>query len=378
MRKPILQTAAVLTCCLLLLCSTPALADTAFIISNSFDIYCSNPVGQGETFRVWADIDGQAAYPYKVNFSTPFGSTSIPFKGYGKYQSFSTTFMVPENKATGNYTVSGSTKLTEALWSREYSDSTSFKVKRKGIDVNPVQTHVVAGETLRLSATVHGLMSADGWNRKQLYVDGPWGKVTLTNPSTSYGTYDDANTYTGVVTVPYETISGTYTVTFSGEVFRYAQQGWPYRWDTLSKSMTITVLKPPDVRELSTKVEDSFALSGLPLGISTETPSFRAHVEKLQVMSSWGIEAPMQTTDGVYFRGQLPILKNTKTGPMDVVVTADISQPPHYPTKKIEQTIEVFVKNTTANMDGSFEERARTSSSGHTTPDWWTPPWYQH
>lgn len=348
-------------------------ADT-IIDDNSIDVSCTNPVGQGETFRIYANVQGYPAYPYNVTFGTPFGTYSVGLATSKCIQSVSRDIAVPSDFTPGSYGASGSTRLYRPapLPPKEYSDSTSFRVMRKGIDINPIQTTVVAGETLYLSAVVHGLMNADGWDRRTLYVDGPWGTVELTNPQYSSSTYDNAYSFSGQVTVPYETLSGTYTVTFRASVFRYAQFDWPYQWDTLTATLPINVLKPPDVRDLTARVEDAFALSGLPLGISAQTPSLRAKVETLKVISSWGIEAPMQTSDGVYFRGQLPILKNTKTGPMEVKVLADISQPPHYPAKRIEKTLDVFVKSTAA--------REQPFASGNQTvelPDWWTPLWYQ-
>lgn len=313
--------------------------------STWFHIYVDTPWGtfpEGE----WASHGGEAVFFY--------GTFSVPADAPLGYHDISIY-------ATNGYD-SG-------------SESHRFLIKDKGFEVHPVQTTVVAGEDLFVEAVVKGIPS----DPKTVYLDAPWGTVPLTNYTATYSTSVDTFTFSQYVHVPYETLSGSYTLTFRVTVNRYSDypsfenlDGSPGE-DTFTASLPITVLKPPDVRELTATVDDTFALSGLTLGVSAQTPSSRAVVENLRVFSSWGVEALMQTSDGVYFRGQLPVLKNTKTGPMEVKVFADISQPPHYPVKHIERTLDVFVKNTGTGKQPYVPQKQGQDME---LPDWWTPPWY--
>lgn len=124
---------------------------------------------------------------------------------------------------------------------------------------------------------------------------------------------------------------------------------------------------PPDLRNLTARC-DSYAIAGIPLGVYVDVASPQVQVATLKVVSSSGMEARMETGDGQHFRGQLPVLKNAKTGPMNIQVIADLLQSP-YGAKHVEQTLRVFVKSSTPDMKDDVP-----ADDG--APDWWTPPQY--
>lgn len=328
----------------------------------------SGTVGRGEVVDYGGVVEMGSTW-FHITVYTPWGSFPAgEFASHGgRAVHFDGSIHVPTDAPLGRHSVT----FYASNGYESGSDSDSFVIKDKGLDVNPVQTSVVAGEDLLVEAVVKGI--PDG----PVYVDAPWGTVSLTDYDANYSTEVDTFTFRQYIHVPYETLSGSYTLPFRVVVKRYSRVDyWPTR-DTFTGSLSVTVLKPPDIRSFAARTGDTFALSGLPLRVFLETPAWRGHhpnVDKLTVVSGWGVEALMKSDDGVHFQGELPILKNTKTGPMDVKVICDLSQPPHYPAKRVEQVLSVFVKNTMPDM----LTPAQPSVSQPSFDDWWTPPWYHY